>query len=789
MFAISKKGISPLIVTILIVVVIVIIISVLLLWGKSFTLDNLSLSDRVFEKSSLSDFVWQDNLFEKNLFIKNTNSKLSASIIGYKINSSLDYPFLNEYRYLENEVYLGKNSVATIPLVCIPEKIFTLELITSKDEYITVPVTSKSFNASDCTFKGEITNPSENFSIRYGEPILFDSLALNTSGDETYLWVSDKDGVISDDDNFSISSLSVNTHLITLTITDFNSTIEKSLSVVIHPPLSLSILSPTDDSGFLVNTSIDFNSIIDNNLGDYSCNWQSNLDGLLSTNCIFNSSSLSVGNHTLTLNVTDNVGTSSSSFDVLVKNSFTPIISSPLEDSIFLSNEPINFVGTTINSFGSYSCSWDSNINGNLGSGCNLNVDDLNIGAHEITLTITDDLETRTAVTTIVIKDHLLPEIVSPIASSTSTEGNIVNFLGSATNTSGSYTCFWDSNLDGNLGVGCDIDVSDLTLGTHEITLSVTDDLETVSISQINSVIVIVYVDDLTNLVFSDSVIGYSFSGSTYNYNDLLILNSSNTVTVTPTGAGTITVNGSTVSSGSPSSPIDLSDGTEKTITIEVSDVDKYSKTYTLRLTKIVTTGGTITNGTGYRIHKFTSNGSFTSNIPLNAELLVVGGGGGGGGYNGSGGAGGQYYYSNSYSISSGTTNVIVGTGGLKGEYATSGKAGGASSFGALSKSGGAGGASNQFSYTCPPQNKGGTGAGGAGSCYASPPGYGVGGAGISNSISGLAIIYSKGGDSRESGGSSSPVNSGKGGDGKASSSGTKGYDGGSGVVIVRINS
>ncbi len=777
MFAISKKGISPLIVTILIVVVIVIIVSVLLLWGKFFALDNLSLSDRVFEKSSLSDFVWQDNLFEKNLFIKNTNSKLGASIIGYKINSSLDYPFLNEYRYLETEVYLGKNSIATIPLVCIPEKNFTIELITSKDEYITVPVTSKSFDASDCTFKGEITNPSENFSIRSGDSILFDSLALNTSGNETYLWVSDKDGTLSTDKNFTISSLSVNTHLITLTITDFNSTIEKSLSVVIHPPLSLSILSPIDDSGFLVNTSIDFNSIIDNNLGDYSCNWQSNLDGLLSTNCIFNSSSLSVGNHTLTLNVIDDVGTSSSSFDVLVKNSFTPIISSPLEDSIFLSNEPINFVGTTINSFGSYSCSWDSNINGNLGSGCNLNVDDLNIGAHEITLTITDSLETKSAVTNIFVKDHLLPVINSPIANSTSTEGNTVNFLGSATNTSGSYTCSWDSNVDGSLGVGCDIDVSDLTLGVHEITLSVTDDLETVSISQVNSVIVIVYVDDLTNLVFSDDVSGYSFSGSTYNYNDLLILNSSNTVTVTPTGTGIIKVNGSTVSSGSPSSPIDLSDGTEKTINIEISDVDKYSKNYTLKLTKIITTGGTITNGTGYRIHKFTSSGSFTSNVPLTAELLVVGGGGGGGGYDGGGGRAGALSYSSSYSISSGTTNVTVGTGGPGVSY-QKGTAGTASSFGAISKAGGAGGA-----LTSP--KSGGAGCGGGGSAFNAGLGYGLEGPGCTYSITGTPVVYGLGGRGGIGHSTDGATNTGSAG----WAGGTRGGDGADGVVIVRINS
>jgi len=45
----------------------------------------------------------------------------------------------------------------------------------------------------------------------------------------------------------------------------------------------------------------------------------------------------------------------------------------------------------------------------------------------------------------------------------------------------------------------------------------------------------------------------------------------------------------------------------------------------------ITATGGTITEVDGYRIHTFTSNGTFTIDVATNVEVLVVAGGGNGG--------------------------------------------------------------------------------------------------------------------------------------------------------------
>jgi len=87
---------------------------------------------------------------------------------------------------------------------------------------------------------------------------------------------------------------------------------------------------------------------------------------------------------------------------------------------------------------------------------------------------------------------------------------------------------------------------------------------------------------DLSNIVLSGTPASYTFNSGTYTYNGANVSNSVSSITVTPTGAGTITVEGETVASGSPSSPINLTAGVEKTITIIAKEAGKYAKAYTI---------------------------------------------------------------------------------------------------------------------------------------------------------------------------------------------------------------
>ena len=115
-------------------------------------------------------------------------------------------------------------------------------------------------------------------------------------------------------------------------------------------------------------------------------------------------------------------------------------------------------------------------------------------------------------------------------------------------------------------------------------------------------------------------------------------------------------------------------------------------------------TGGTISYSNGFKLHTFTSNGTFTVdsvgsvNNPIYA--IIVGGGGGAGKgtttttINGGGGGAGQFVMSNNY-LSAGNYSVVIGSGGA-GATSTSSQASGGqnSSFNGVTAIGGGGGGS-----------------------------------------------------------------------------------------------
>ena len=99
--------------------------------------------------------------------------------------------------------------------------------------------------------------------------------------------------------------------------------------------------------------------------------------------------------------------------------------------------------------------------------------------------------------------------------------------------------------------------------------------------------------------------------------------------------------------------------------------------------------GGTITTyndgSNDYRIHAFTSNGTFALQSTKTIDVLVVGGGGAGGGNDsgtsaGGGGGGGGIVYSTSISLASGSKTITIGQGAT-GVSSSNGEVQGASSI------------------------------------------------------------------------------------------------------------
>jgi hypothetical protein len=134
--------------------------------------------------------------------------------------------------------------------------------------------------------------------------------------------------------------------------------------------LTININSPTQSQTFSFGEAIDFNSQIENENGSYSCSWVSSIDGSLSSNCDFSTSSLTVGEHTITLSVTDLTKTETSNVSITItENPLTNIaILSPLNSSEYTSGDNINFSAEITEPVGEYSCSWTSSIDGDINS-------------------------------------------------------------------------------------------------------------------------------------------------------------------------------------------------------------------------------------------------------------------------------------------------------------------------------------------------------------------------------------------------------------------------------------
>ena len=178
--------------------------------------------------------------------------------------------------------------------------------------------------------------------------------------------------------------------------------------------------------------------------------------------------------------------------------------------------------------------------------------------------------------------------------------------------------------------------------------------------------------------------------------------------------------------------------------------------------------GNRIDNDGTYWYHTFTSSGSFTPQVGLTADVLVVAGGAGGGYWSGGGGGAGGLVYSSAQSLASATTySCTIGAGGTAGTGSgNNGGNGVNSSFASIVATGGGGGASDNGVGT---QNgvagaSGGGGLGGYNSSggAASPSGQGFPGGG---GATGAPVPGGGGGGSAEAGGTDTQ---GFGGDGLA---------------------
>ena len=188
-----------------------------------------------------------------------------------------------------------------------------------------------------------------------------------------------------------------------------------------------------------------------------------------------------------------------------------------------------------------------------------------------------------------------------------------------------------------------------------------------------------------------------------------------------------------------------------------VNKLQVYDGTAWQSIGGISASGGTVTEVGGYRIHTFTSDGTFTVISGGNVDYLVVAGGGGGGGSAGSGasgaggGAGGMLTSSTTISASTFAITVGAGGGGAGGNVDDQGTDGSNSSFSTFIATGGGGGGARAASSAVDANGRLGGSGGGEGS-QGTTSNYGSGISGQGNR-GGLDGYSGDTGDSNASGG------------------------------------
>lgn len=231
--------------------------------------------------------------------------------------------------------------------------------------------------------------------------INFGASATGGSYPYQYAWQSNLDGDLyaGFTNSFSTSALSVGTHLITLTVTDhLNVTATRTLNLTIKAANSLfaAISTPLDGNQFPVGGLVYFNSIVSGAKSPVTYTWTSDQDGIISTAAgYFSISTLKLGDHKITLTVTDaDNKTAASSINIKIISGLTLTIYTP-SSGAYEQGANINFYAQANGGTSPYAYSWTSDKDGRLNIGISKDTgpfrkNDLSLGTHLITVVATD---------------------------------------------------------------------------------------------------------------------------------------------------------------------------------------------------------------------------------------------------------------------------------------------------------------------------------------------------------------------------------------------------------------
>lgn len=305
---------------------------------------------------------------------------------------------------------------------------------------------------------------------------------------------SDSDGNITSyswDDNgttlgtlqtIGISTLSVGAHTITLTVTDNDgaSASDTTQVTITKTPNNAPTANAGDDQNVVEGTAVtlDAGKSTDSDGSIASYNWSENGKSLGESQTL-TKDDFSVGTHNIILTVTDNSGVSA-------EDSVTITVTSPANkaptanagaDQTQAIGKPVTLDGSaSTDSDGEIaSYIWSDKDGTSLGEGEKLTLSNLPVGENSITLTVTDDDGATDSNTTKVTITNQAPTANAGV-DQTITQGDEVTLNASGSKDSDGKIITYDWSESGtSLSSESKFSKSDFSVGTHNITLTITD--------------------------------------------------------------------------------------------------------------------------------------------------------------------------------------------------------------------------------------------------------------------------------------------------------------------------
>jgi len=313
----------------------------------------------------------------------------------------------------------------------------------------------------------------------------------NTSGGTapyTYTWNSSLQGnfLSASSGSVAISSWTIGTHKITLTVKDSaGGTVvdTKNINIV----KMTADFSPNDGNNYEQMWTVWFNVNVNGGTAPFSCSVVSDLDGTLYSqnslakgNINFTKDNLSLGLHNITFKVTDSTGLVVTKTNRVQISPLTPIkaqIISPTNNFSDKRGDAINFnMNSTGGVPGNLIYSWKSDRDGIISSNKNFSINNLSVGTHQITATVTDSKGNSSSTTITVIitnPDPLTETLDKPISGATYLKNDdVIDFSSLLSGGVVPYSYSWSSNIDGVISTTNKFSLNNLSVGTHTITLT-----------------------------------------------------------------------------------------------------------------------------------------------------------------------------------------------------------------------------------------------------------------------------------------------------------------------------